>query len=456
MDAHLGADPAADHARRPATTAIDRRLPILIGLTALFAGRVAAQLIQAVAEVAWLPAFDAWQSGALPYPALVAGQTAILTVQVGLIRRVADGRLGPDSPTRRMSAIVGSIYGTVMAARLVLGTTVLDGHGWFDAPIPSLFHLGLAAFLVTLALPVPAVASTARRRPRPGRLLDVITYPVVMAAAVGLLSAGFGGGLPLPVAAYGAAAVAAVAITVLETVRPHRRAWRPDRRAVANDAVFLVGVQMLLPTLVSAAAVFGLSALVGDATPLRGWWPHEWPVAAQVALMLVTGDLLRYWLHRACHTWTPLWRFHAVHHSPQGLYWLNVGRFHPLEKVGQLALDSLPFVVLGVGEDVLAGYFVLYAVNGFFQHSNCRVRLGPLNWVISGPELHRWHHSRIIAESNGNYGNNLIVWDALFGTRFLPADREVDELGLLNRNYPDGFGAQLVAVFRPGLDKAAP
>ena len=92
------------------------------------------------------------------------------------------------------------------------------------------------------------------------------------------------------------------------------------------------------------------------------------------------------------------------------LYWLNVGRFHPLEKAVQYALDTLPFAVLAVSQEVLATYFIFYALNGFFQHSNCRVRLGLLNYIIAGPELHRWHHSATAEESNHNFGNNLIIW----------------------------------------------
>ena len=103
--------------------------------------------------------------------------------------------------------------------------------------------------------------------------------------------------------------------------------------------------------------------------------------------------------------------------------------------------------------EVLAAYFVFYAVNGFFQHSNCDVRLGPLNYIVSGPELHRWHHSEFAEESDTNFGNNLIIWDLLFGSRFLPANREVGRLGLVNRDYPSGFLAQMKSPFLPGLDK---
>ena len=50
--------------------------------------------------------------------------------------------------------------------------------------------------------------------------------------------------------------------------------------------------------------------------------------------------------------------------------------FHPIDKSLQFMADALPFIILGVGPAVLSLYFLLYAVNGFFQHSNCRVRLG--------------------------------------------------------------------------------
>ncbi|MEM8926381.1 MAG: sterol desaturase family protein [Actinomycetota bacterium] len=288
-------------------------------------------------------------------------------------------------------------------------------------------------------------------------VIDGATYPVVMGATIADFAALVAVGVPWQPAAYAAVALAAVVIIALEAFRPHRREWQPDRSAVLNDAAFLALVQMVLPIVVSGVALFALAS-IGRHLELRvqSWWPHSWPLVAQLLLMLLIGDFFRYWMHRAFHARTGWWRFHAVHHSPNGLYWLNVGRFHPFEKTVQLAVDTLPFALVGVDDSVLAAYLVVYAVNGFFQHSNCRVRLGWGNYVISGPELHRWHHSRIIAESDNNFGNNLIVWDVLFGTRYLPTDREVEELGLLNRAYPDDFVTQMATPWRKGLDKASP
>ena len=281
-----------------------------------------------------------------------------------------------------------------------------------------------------------------------------LAYPGVMAGALAVYAALASLGVPAAGAGYAAAAAGAGAVVILERWIPYRRSWRPTRRELATDVIYLAAVQTALPvalglTLAAAAARAFDAAGVG-ATSL---WPHAWPVAAQAALLLLTVDLLRYGLHVAAHRVEPFWRLHAVHHSSRKLYALNVGRFHPVERTFLYALATLPFVLLGVGSEVLAPYFVFYAVNGFFQHSNVDVRLGPLNYLVSGPELHRWHHSRRAEESNRNYGVNLIVWDLVFGTYFLPRDRRPEQLGLTNPFYPSGFLGQLAAPLFRGFDR---
>jgi sterol desaturase/sphingolipid hydroxylase (fatty acid hydroxylase superfamily) len=264
-------------------------------------------------------------------------------------------------------------------------------------------------------------------------------------------------GLPILVAAYASAALAASAVTFFEFVIPYDKAWQPRWADVKNDLLFMVTVQMVLPQLLGLLlALTLLGYLETLALPMAQLWPRESPLFLQVLLMLLVAELLRYPLHVAAHNTKTLWRLHAVHHSPKRLYWLNVGRFHPAEKALQYTLDTLPFILCGVGADVVALYFIFYAVNGFYQHSNVDVRYGPLNYVVSGPELHRWHHSKLIDESNRNYGNNLILWDLVFGTWFLPKHARVGDLGLLNRDYPLGFVDQMTTPLTPGLDKKPP
>jgi sterol desaturase/sphingolipid hydroxylase (fatty acid hydroxylase superfamily) len=286
------------------------------------------------------------------------------------------------------------------------------------------------------------------------RYLPWLAYPAVMTGVLALHFALAAAGQPVFVTAYAPVLMGASIVTLLEWRLPNDRAWWPAREDLKQDLLFMAVIQLALPKLIGAALTLMAAALAQD----RGWsatglWPHAWPAWAQALLMLLAADFLRYWLHVAAHRAPFLWRFHAVHHSPPRLYWLNVGRFHPVDKTLQLILDTAPFVLLGVAPEVIALYFVFYAVNGFFQHCNIRLRFGWLNYLISSAELHRWHHSRVPRESNANYGNNVIVWDLLFGTWFLPRDRAVGELGLRNRRYPVRFAAQLGAPFTPGLSQ---
>lgn len=124
---------------------------LLVVLALAFLGRVVAQLAQAVAEVAALPPFDDWQSGALPYPVLLATQIAILIGQSAIISGVASGRFRPSPVVRRSLAVFGLLYLGVMIVRLVLGSTALAGDSWFDAILPSIFHLVLASFVLVTA-----------------------------------------------------------------------------------------------------------------------------------------------------------------------------------------------------------------------------------------------------------------------------------------------------------------
>ena len=286
------------------------------------------------------------------------------------------------------------------------------------------------------------------------RVIVVVSYPAVIAFGLGLYVALATEGVHVTSASYIAVLAGAALVTLHELRWPCRAEWRPDLREVGADMLFMLVVQVALPFLLSITLVIFVAERLRDGgLTVSGLWPHDWPVAAQAVLMLAAADFFRYWLHRAFHQYEFMWRYHAVHHSPHRLYWLNVGRFHPIEKAVQFAADTLPFALVGVSTEVLAAYFVFYAINGFFQHSNCDVRLGPLNYIVSGPELHRWHHSEFSQESDTNFGNNLIIWDVLFGTRFLPAERAVGRLGLVNRTYPTGFIAQMKTPFVPGLDK---
>jgi len=273
-------------------------------------------------------------------------------------------------------------------------------------------------------------------------------YPVVILAAFGLFAFLQSQGVSLVLSTYSPVLFTAAAVTLLELRFPNRVEWRPPAGELRTDLVFMVVVQLALPPMVAFLFTYALIAPVRTLNlPLASLWPHAWPFWIQAVLMVLTVDLLRYWLHRAAHHYDALWRLHSVHHSVEQLYWLNTARFHPVEKTLQMALDSLPFLLMQVDARVLSLYYIAYATNGFFQHCNIRLRYGVLNYIVGSAETHRWHHSRVPSESNANYGNTVIVWDLLFGTWYLPRGRDVTSLGLQDPSYPKSFLMLMRAPF---------
>jgi sterol desaturase/sphingolipid hydroxylase (fatty acid hydroxylase superfamily) len=146
-----------------------------------------------------------------------------------------------------------------------------------------------------------------------------------------------------------------------------------------------------------------------------------------------------------------LWRLHATHHSAPRLYWLNGTRAHPFEIALRFGLVGVvPLALLGIDARVLALTAVAALAADTFQHANIALRLGPLAWIYSIGDAHRWHHSRMRGEADANYGNVYLVWDAVFGTRYLPADREAPtEVGIEGLDaFPKGFVGQWLSPFR--------
>jgi len=406
----------------------------------LFGARVAGQALGRLYDLPVLPPDALWYSGAISYPVLAAMQVTILVAMVVQIMRLDRIRRHPRLAMLLLA--IGTLYLGATIVRFVVGAAGIAG-GWFDMPISTPFHLVLAGWLLIFAFHLASEDFRATIKTVLQKLSRHVAYPLVMIAAIALFFWLRRHGVAVQFAAYLPVTLGASAILLLEIFLPYRSAWMPRRRVVVQDALYLLVVQVALPVALTLAVASAVTGAVGDSLA-TGLWPRQWPVAAQAVLMILAADFMRYWMHRAAHRWNVFWRLHAVHHAPEELYFLNVGRFHPLEKSIQFLVDAAPFILIGVGPEVISAYLVFYSVNGFFQHSNIDLRLGPLNWIISGPELHRWHHSRIVRESENNFGNNLIVWDALFGTRYLPG-REVGEIGLQNLAYPKDFLGQTLA-----------
>ena len=141
---------------------------------------------------------------------------------------------------------------------------------------------------------------------------------------------------------------------------------------------------------------------------------------------LVVGEVGFYWGHRWTHEVPFLWRFHAVHHSAEEMDWLVNTRAHPVDMVFTRLCGFVPMYLLGLAQpaartlDVVSLLVLLTGtIWGYFIHANLNWRLGPLEWLISTPVFHHWHHT-YDGPVNRNYASMLPWMDRVFGTYYMP------------------------------------
>lgn len=151
-----------------------------------------------------------------------------------------------------------------------------------------------------------------------------------------------------------------------------------------------------------------------------------WPVWARAAAAMVAGETGYYWAHRASHEIPFLWRFHAIHHSAEHIDYLVNTRAHPVDIVFTRLCMLAPLYALGLVNpmritDGVIPMAVLFggALWGYFVHANVRWRLGPVEWLISTPGFHHWHHAMGMRR-NCNYASMLPWLDRIFGSHYLP------------------------------------
>ncbi|MEH6570391.1 MAG: sterol desaturase family protein [Halioglobus sp.] len=239
---------------------------------------------------------------------------------------------------------------------------------------------------------------------------------------------------------------------ILEWIHPHALSWRKSHGDILTDITHQI-VSLGLAQGLRVALVFiffSLLTLPEESYALVSW-PVEWPLWAQAILGLVVAEFGEYWRHRLFHEWPLTWRFHSVHHSAKRLYFLNAPRFHFIDLCLAGLAAAIPLALCGATTEVVVLVGIFTALHGNWQHANVRYKLGWFNWILAGAELHRWHHSSIIRHSNSNYGNNLIIFDALFGTRCLPSEpQNIEEMGLGEHDefFPQTWWQQLLVPFR--------
>jgi sterol desaturase/sphingolipid hydroxylase (fatty acid hydroxylase superfamily) len=168
--------------------------------------------------------------------------------------------------------------------------------------------------------------------------------------------------------------------------------------------------------LLASPLLIGFLLLPQPATPSL---PSLW---GAVAAFLVL-DLAAYWLHRAYHRISLLWRLHRIHHSDLDLDFSTTFRHHPCEVIVSMLVIYLVMSALAVTPLQVIPYVIAVKMTQLLAHSNIRLddRFEKLmNVLLVTPHTHQIHHSRWQPQTDSNFGEVFTLWDRLFGTYTSP------------------------------------
>ncbi len=239
---------------------------------------------------------------------------------------------------------------------------------------------------------------------------------------------------------------------VLEWIRPWRKDQPRFRKDFWLDFFYMFFNFFLFSLVIYNAASDVVVNLFNDflglfgVTNLVAVEVNAWPVWAQLATLFVVRDFIQWNIHRLLHRVPFLWEFHKVHHSVEQLGFAAHLRFHWMENVVYRALEYVPLAMIGFGIDDFFIVHIFTLAVGHFNHSNFKLPLGPLGYVLNNPQMHVWHHARRWPEGypyGVNFGLTLSLWDYLFGTASIPYDGRDLELGFPgDETFPKTFLAQ--------------
>ena len=210
---------------------------------------------------------------------------------------------------------------------------------------------------------------------------------------------------------------------------------------IAYNALSMVGVQLFNDFL----GLFGITNIVAlKVGSLPGW--------LQLLLLFVLRDFMQWAIHRMYHHVNWMWEFHKVHHSTRQMGFAALLRYHWMENILYRTLEYIPLAMIGFS---ISDFFIVHIftlVIGQFGHSNLKIPLGPLKYILNGPQMHLWHHVKDMPAGHPhgfNYGITLSSWDYLFKTNYWPSDDENLPVGLPDKEaFPEDFIGQTIRPFQ--------
>jgi sterol desaturase/sphingolipid hydroxylase (fatty acid hydroxylase superfamily) len=93
----------------------------------------------------------------------------------------------------------------------------------------------------------------------------------------------------------------------------------------------------------------------------------------------------------------------------------------------------------------VAIFGVYKAIHSRFVHSNAKINLGWLGWVVVSPQFHRVHHSVDPAHADKNFAGVFSIFDYLFGTAH-PSRDAYPETGIDDVRFPTEDKARVLRL----------
>lgn len=181
----------------------------------------------------------------------------------------------------------------------------------------------------------------------------------------------------------------------------------------ALDAAFVAPVMAVVVQIIRV----GVSTYGVELVPSSFW--AQLPRALALLGAILVGDYISYWRHRMEHT-RLLWPSHAVHHSDTDMTWLTLSRFHPINRLTTMAVDTAFLAVLGLPAWALVANVMVRHYYGEFIHADLPWTYGPFKAVFVSPVMHRWHHARDVTGAGSNFATVFSLIDRLHGTYYVP------------------------------------
>jgi sterol desaturase/sphingolipid hydroxylase (fatty acid hydroxylase superfamily) len=126
--------------------------------------------------------------------------------------------------------------------------------------------------------------------------------------------------------------------------------------------------------------------------------------------------------------------------------WLSGSRLHFIEPLVTRSVVLVPVFLLGFPQDTIFAYLIFISVQSVLIHSNVKMNVGWLRYVVVTTQFHHWHHASDAEAIDKNYTAHTPLFDLLFGTWHLPADRWPMKYGTI-KPVPGGMTGQFLHPF---------